>query len=74
MKKFWGLTKKILSGEKKIESRWYKAKYSPWDRIKKGERIYFKDSGEPVRLVAEVEKVLQFFGLTPKKVSEGNPE
>jgi len=70
MKKSWDLTKKILNGEKKIESRWYKAKHKPWDSIKKGEKIYFKDSGEPVRLMAEAGKVLQFSGLTPKKVKE----
>jgi ASC-1-like (ASCH) protein len=68
MKKSWNLTEKILSGEKKIESRWYKSKYSPWDRIKEGEWIYFKDSGEPVSIKAEVEKVLQFSDLNPDKV------
>lgn len=68
MKKSWGLTEKILSGQKKIESRWYKSKYAPWDRIKTGEIVYFKDSGSPVALKAEVEKVLQFADLTPEKV------
>lgn len=70
MKKSWGLTDKILNGQKKIESRWYKVKYQPWDEIKEGEVVYFKDSGEPVKLRAEVEKVIQFSGLTPRKVSE----
>jgi ASC-1-like (ASCH) protein len=70
MKKEWGLTEKILSGRKKIESRWYSVKYKPWDRIKSGDKIYFKDSGEPVRLVAEAEKVMQFSDLTPKKVKD----
>ena len=70
MKKSWGLTQKILNGRKKIESRWYSVKYRPWDKIKKGEVIYFKDSGEPVKIKAEVSKVMQFSGLTPKKVKE----
>ena len=70
MKKSWGLTQKILSGEKKIESRWYKSKYSPWGRIKQGETVYFKDSGMPVTIKAEVDKVMQFSGLTPDKVKE----
>lgn len=70
MKKSWGLTEKILSGKKKIESRWYLNKCVPWDKIKVGERIYFKDSGEPVSIVATVEKVLQFSLLTPIKVDE----
>jgi len=70
MKKSWGLAPKILSGQKKIESRWYKVKYAPWDRIKSGEVVYFKDSGEKVALKAEVEKVMQFSSLTPQKVKE----
>lgn len=70
MKKSWGLTKKILDDRKKIESKWYKTKHKPWDSIKKGETIYFKDSGEPVSLTAEVDRTIQFSGLTPKKVKE----
>jgi len=68
MKKSWGLTDKILSGQKKIESRWYFKKYKPWDNIKKGETIYFKDSGESVRIKAKVNKVIQFADLTSKRV------
>lgn len=68
MKKSWGLTEKILNGEKKIESRWYITKRAPWDNIKKGETVYFKDSGCPVSLKAKVSKVLQFSDLNPSKV------
>ncbi len=70
MKKSWGLLPKILDGEKRIESRWYKNKYSPWDKIKKGDVIYFKDSGKPVSLKAEVDRVVQFSNLIPKRVKE----
>jgi ASC-1-like (ASCH) protein len=70
MKKSWGLTQKILSGKKKIESRWYKVKYAPWNRIKSGEIIYFKDSGDPVTIKTEVDKVIQFSNLTREKVKE----
>ncbi|OQA53276.1 MAG: hypothetical protein BWY43_00047 [candidate division WS2 bacterium ADurb.Bin280] len=70
MRKSWGLTQKILSGQKKIESRWYKVKYVPWDRIKTGEIVYFKDSGEPITIKTEVDKVIQFSDLTPEKVKE----
>ena len=70
MKKSWGLTKKILDGRKKIESRWYSVKYKPWDAIKKGETVYFKDSGGPVRIKADIGKVMQFADLTPKRVKE----
>ncbi|MDO8435991.1 MAG: ASCH domain-containing protein [bacterium] len=70
MKKSWELTDKILNKQKKIESRWYSVKYKPWDSIKEGETIYFKDSGEPVRIKAEVSKVIQFADLTPSRVKE----
>jgi len=70
MKKSWKLIEKILSGEKKIESRWYKSKYSPWGKINKGDIIYFKDSGEPVSATAEVEKVITFSNLTPQKIKQ----
>ena len=70
MKKSWGLTDKILTGQKKIESRWYSVKYKPWNSIKEGEAVYFKDSGEPIELKAKVEKVIQFSDLTPQKVSK----
>jgi len=36
MKRSWGLIPKILSGEKTIESRWYKKRIPPWNRISKG--------------------------------------
>jgi ASC-1-like (ASCH) protein len=68
MKKSWGLTEKILSGEKKIESRWYETRRAPWGRIRTGETVYFKNSGEPVTIKATVSKVLQLEGLTPRKV------
>jgi hypothetical protein len=70
MKKSWGLTRKILTGQKKIESRWYKLKYPPWDKIKSDETVYFKNSGEPVAIRAKVDKIIQFSSLTPEKVKE----
>ena len=79
MKKSWGLLPKIISGEKTIESRWYKTKCEAWGRVKPGDTVYFKDSGESVSLRAKVAKVIEFSGLTPSKVREilkkygGNP-
>jgi len=70
MKKSWNLTKKILNGEKTIESRWYKTKYPPFDKIKIGEIVYFKDSGEPVTLKAEVSNIKQFSDLNPSRILE----
>ena len=69
MKKSRELLPKILSGEKTIESRWYKSRRFPWNKIQKGERIYFKNSGEPVTLTADVEKILQFESLNPEMIS-----
>ncbi len=63
MKKSWHLTAKILSGEKTVETRWYKNRAKPWNCIKAGETIYFKDSGEPVTIKATVSKVEQYGDL-----------
>ncbi|MEK6964575.1 MAG: hypothetical protein AABX70_09245 [Nanoarchaeota archaeon] len=60
MKKSWKLLPKILSGDKTIESRWYMNKSAPWDKIKAGETVYFKDSGDPVTVKAQVSEVKQF--------------
>jgi hypothetical protein len=70
MRKSWGLTQKILTGHKKVESRWYKSRYAPWGRISSGETVYFKDSGEPVKIKAEVDRIMVFSDLTPDKVEE----
>lgn len=70
MKKSWGLLPKILTGEKLIESRWYLNKYAPWNKIKAGEVVYFKDSGEPVTIKTEVSKVIQFDNLNPLKIKK----
>lgn len=70
MRRSWKLTPKILSGKKKIESRWYEIKYSPWDKIKSGDVVYFQDSGEPVTVKAEVDVVQQFSNLTAERVKE----
>ncbi len=68
MRKAWGFTEKIVSGEKIIESRWYKAKYSPWGKIMSGDEIYFKNSGQAIFLKTGVKKVIAFENLNPNKV------
>jgi ASC-1-like (ASCH) protein len=68
MKKSWGLTEKILTGQKTVESRWYKTKHAPWGRIQKGDTVYFKNSGEMVSVRAEVKKVIAYADLTSAKV------
>lgn len=68
MKKSWGLLPKILDGTKTIESRWYKNKSSPWGKIKKGDFVYFKNSGEKITVSAKVKDTLSFENLTPSRV------
>lgn len=68
MKKSWKLLPKILTGEKTIESRWYKTKREAWGKVKTGDTVYFKNSGEPVGVKAKVWKVLQFENLNQNKV------
>lgn len=60
----------ILEGKKTIESRWYVNKIAPWNKIKKDQTVYLKNSGGSVIAKAEVKKVLQFENLTPKLVME----
>ncbi len=57
------LIDKILCGEKSIESRWYVSRFAPWDRIKKGDTVYFKDAGSPVTVKAFVSEVCQYQNL-----------
>jgi hypothetical protein len=59
MEKSRKLIPRVLAGEKTIESRWYKVRAAPWDRIEAGDTVWFKDAGEPVTAVADVERVLQ---------------
>ena len=59
MKKEWGLIPKILSGEKTVESRWYKNKVCPWNKVFVGDTLYFKNSGEEITVKAAVTRVEQ---------------
>ena len=68
LKKDWKLLDRILSGEKRVESRWYIHKRDPWDKIKKGDVVFLKESGSPVSAKARVSKVLQFADLNRDKV------
>jgi|WetSurMetagenome_2_1015567.scaffolds.fasta_scaffold1154001_1 ASC-1-like (ASCH) protein len=70
MNKSWKLIDKILLGKKTIESRWYKAKVAPWNRISEGDIVYFKDAGCKISAKAEVIKVLQFNIISDGKTRE----
>ena len=67
MNKKWKLIPKILDGSKAIESRWYVNKIKPWNSVKAGDYVYFKDTGEPITVSAKVSKVLQFDELNEEK-------
>jgi len=60
--------KKIISWEKTIETRWYKTRRTPWNKIKKWEIIYFKNSWEDVILKVKVKDVIQYENLDSKKI------
>lgn len=60
MKKSRKLIDKILSGEKTIESRRYKSRIAPWNKIKEWDTVFFKNSWESVTAKAKVKKVLQY--------------
>ena len=68
MKPAWKLIPKILSGQKTIESRWYKNKSAPWDNISVGDTVWFKDSGKPVTARATVSNVIQLDDVSGTKL------
>ena len=70
MNKKLGLIDHILSGQKTIETRWYKNKSAPYDKITSGDTIYFKNSGGPVCASAKVCRVEQFSNLNIKLVQK----
>ena len=70
MKKNWWLTQRILTGQKTIETRRYMNKSAPWDKIKTGDIVYFKDSWSPVTVKAIVSQVDQFADVDETKRQE----
>ncbi len=70
MNREWNLIPKILSGEKTIESRWYLSRKNPWNRIKRGDTVYFKNTSGPIVAKATVKKVKEYDSLQPQKVRE----
>lgn len=65
-----GLLEKIISGEKPIESRWSKDRRTPYKKVSVGDYVYFKNSGDKVRVRAEVKDVKYFSGLTDQRIRE----
>jgi ASC-1-like (ASCH) protein len=58
----------IISGAKTIESRWYVNRIAPWDRIEKGDTVYFKESGFRVTARAKVSRIIQYENLGKSKI------
>jgi len=65
-----GLLPKILSFQKRIESRWSLYKQPYWEKVKQGATIYFKNSGEPVTAKATVRQVERYTNLTPVVIDQ----
>ena len=65
-----GFLPKILNGSKTIESRWYINRTPPWNKISKGDIVFFKNSGQKVTAKATVLNVLQFEKLSKDKIFE----
>ena len=60
MKKSLNFIPLIIEGTKTIESRWYKNKVNPWNKININDNVYFKNSGELINIKAQVYKVIQY--------------
>ncbi len=65
-----GYIEKILSGEKKIESRFSINKITPFNKISLGDIVYMQETGKEVTAMFEVEKVLFFENLTENVVEK----
>ena len=60
----------ILTGQKKIESRFTKTKRYAFGRVLPGDKLFLKQSSRPVCATATVTAVKNYQNLTPKKIAE----
>jgi ASC-1-like (ASCH) protein len=60
----------ILTGRKKIESRFTKMKHHGFGRVLAGDKLFLKESSGPVCATAKVKSVRNFDNLTPKQIIE----
>ncbi|MDE6442185.1 MAG: DUF4186 family protein [Clostridia bacterium] len=65
-----GYIEKILSGEKKIESRFSINRITPFNNISEDDKVYMQETGKEVTAMFEVEKVLFFDNLTEAKIEK----
>lgn len=54
----------ILEGKKTIDSRWTQNRTAPFWKVKRGDTIYFKETGKPACATANVAEV-RFMKVTP---------
>ena len=59
----------VLNGTKTIESRWAMHRVAPYNKIKKGDEIWLKETGKDVTAKAIVQNV-KFYELTPEIVEQ----
>jgi hypothetical protein len=59
----------ILSGRKKIESRFARAKPSALGRVHPGDKLFLKVSSGPILAIATARRVEHFSDLTPKQIT-----
>ncbi len=60
----------ILSGRKRIESRFTKTRRPAFGRVFPGDKLFFKISSGPVCATATAAEVKNFESLTPEKILE----
>lgn len=60
----------ILKGDKKIECRLMSWRCVPYDRVERGDKLFFKVVSGPVRAVAKVSEVRKWDNLTTKGIRE----
>ena len=60
----------ILAGQKRIESRFTKAKHYAFGRVLPGDKLFLKESSGPVCAVAVAKTVKNFENLTPEQIAE----
>jgi len=61
--------KAVLAGSKHIESRFSRTKRTPFRRVARGDKIFFKVSSGPVCATATVKAVKNFDNLTPLRMA-----
>jgi hypothetical protein len=64
-----GPLRRLLSGEKRIESRFSKVRCLPHGWVKPGDRIFFKRSGGPILACATVEAACTWELRGPEEVA-----